>query len=167
MRNKEHICVIRCNGLKCNQWTNVEIQILECLEREILKMMTLQYLVFNWVFKLKNSIYFHLFIVRYNPPPHTHSMILFHSYNILFYLLKPIIQDSYNRGQNCLRNLNSFFFLPENHPQIQITAIYELSYRKTSLTLWFAEFTHQDYLKPPELFFTSQFKILGNTCKPV
>ena len=62
---------------------------------------------------------------------HTHVCSLFCSSSILFFLLKPVIQDICNRGQNCVRNLNAFYLLPENHSQIQMATTYGLSYRNT------------------------------------
>ena len=62
---------------------------------------------------------------------HTHVCSLFCSSSILFFLLKPVIQDICNRGQNCVRNLNAFYLLPENHSRIQMATTYGLSYRNT------------------------------------
>ena len=69
--------------------------------------------------------------VRHDARAHTHVCSLFCSSSILFFLLKPVIQDICNRGQNCVRNLNAFYLLPENHSQIQMTTTYGLSYRDT------------------------------------
>lgn len=81
---------IRRGNLKCNRWVNVEVQLVGHLEKEILKMIPLKYLVFHGVLKLKNPIRFHLCIVRYNYT-HTHAhkvCFLLCSFSILYFLLK-------------------------------------------------------------------------------